>query len=332
MFDGRKRITSVIAALGISTLGASMLTTSPVFAEPDIDDVQVRVERLYHEAEQASERYNEVREELKSAEAQLDLLHADLERQKAKVDGVREQVASSVVSQYQGQALSSTTRVFLSEDPDAFLSQLSTVSAYNDQQAQMMAEFATQVKQLEMREEAAQRELAEIEKAKEQLAEEKAEIDAKAAEAESLLDELESEERARLAEAPSRSAARAPITNVAVSGSAGAAVSYALSQVGDAYVYGAAGPDAFDCSGLTMMAWAQAGVSLPHSSSGQMGSGTPVSQSELQPGDLVFYYSPVSHVGIYIGNGQIVHAANPSTGVQVTGVTSMPYSGAVRPG
>ena len=332
MFDGRKRITSVIAALGISTLGASMLTTSPVFAEPDIDDVQVRVERLYHEAEQASERYNEVREELKSAEAQLDLLHADLERQKAKVDGVREQIASSVVSQYQGQALSSTTRVFLSEDPDAFLSQLSTVSAYNDQQAQMMAEFATQVKQLEMREEAAQRELAEIEKAKEQLAEEKAEIDAKAAEAESLLDELESEERARLAEAPSRSAARAPITNVAVSGSAGAAVSYALSQVGDAYVYGAAGPDAFDCSGLTMMAWAQAGVSLPHSSSGQMGSGTPVSQSELQPGDLVFYYSPVSHVGIYIGNGQIVHAANPSTGVQVTGVTSMPYSGAVRPG
>jgi cell wall-associated NlpC family hydrolase len=332
VFDGRKRITSVIAALGISTLGGSMLTTSPVFADPDIDDVQVRVERLYHEAEQASERYNEVREELKSAEAQLDLLHADLERQKAKVDGVREQVASSVVSQYQGQALSSTTRVFLSEDPDAFLSQLSTVSAYNDQQAQMMAEFATQVKQLEMREEAAQRELAEIEKAKEQLAEEKAEIDAKASEAESLLDELESEERARLAEAPSRSAARAPIRNVAVSGSAGAAVNYALSQVGDAYVYGAAGPDAFDCSGLTMMAWAQAGVSLPHSSSGQMGSGTPVSQSELQPGDLVFYYSPVSHVGIYIGNGQIVHAANPSTGVQVTGVTSMPYSGAVRPG
>jgi cell wall-associated NlpC family hydrolase len=57
-----------------------------------------------------------------------------------------------------------------------------------------------------------------------------------------------------------------------------------------------------------------------------------VSQSELQPGDLVFYYSPVSHVGMYIGNGQIVHAANPSTGVQVTSLNSMPYSGAVRPG
>jgi cell wall-associated NlpC family hydrolase len=333
VLDGRKkRITSVIAGLGITTLGGSMLTTAPVFADPDIADVEARVERLYHEAEQASERYNEVREELKATQARLRSVQANLERQQEKVESIRQQVASSVVSHYQGQALSSTTQVFLSEDPDAFLSQLATVSAYNDQQSQLMADFATQVKQLEMREEAAKRELAEIEKAKKQLAQEKAEIDAKAAEAEELLDELEAEERARLAQAPSRSAAsRAPLTSAPVSGSAGAAVNYALSQVGDAYVYGAAGPDAFDCSGLTMMAWAQAGVSLPHSSSGQMGSGTPVSMSDLQPGDLVFYYSPVSHVGIYIGNGQIVHAANPSTGVQVTGVNTMPYSGAVRP-
>jgi cell wall-associated NlpC family hydrolase len=121
-------------------------------------------------------------------------------------------------------------------------------------------------------------------------------------------------------------------TNVPVSGRAAAAVNYALAQVGDSYVYGAAGPNAFDCSGLTMMAWAQAGVGLPHSSSAQQGSGTPVSSSSLQPGDLVFYYSPVSHVAIYIGGGRIVHAANPSTGVAVAGVFSMPYSGAVRPG
>ena len=93
-----------------------------------------------------------------------------------------------------------------------------------------------------------------------------------------------------------------------------------------------AGPDAFDCSGLTMMAWAQAGVGLPHSSGAQMGSGASVSQSQLQPGDLVFYYSPVSHVGIYIGGGQIVHAANPGTRVAIAPVNSMPYAGAVRPG
>ena len=334
MSDGRKRTTRAIAALAITTLGGSMLTTSPSFAEPDIDDVQARVDKLYHEAEQASERYNDVREDMESTQARLKSLRADLARQEAKVESVREQVASAVVSQAQGQGLSSTTQVFLSKDPDAFLDQLATVSAYNDQQGQMMADFATQAKQLELRKQAAQRELDEIAKAKKQLADEKAEIDAKAGEAEDLLDDLKAEERARMAEAnsASRSGTRAPIANVAASGRAGAAVSYALSQVGDAYVYGATGPDAFDCSGLTMMAWAQAGVSLPHSSSGQMGSGPAVSQSQLQPGDLVFYYSPVSHVGIYIGNGQIAHAANPSTGVQITGVNTMPYSGAVRPG
>lgn len=105
-----------------------------------------------------------------------------------------------------------------------------------------------------------------------------------------------------------------------------------MAQVGHPYVFGAAGPTAFDCSGLTMRAWGAAGVSLPHFASAQMSAGTPVSQSQLQPGDLVFYYSPVSHVGIYIGNGQIVDAENPSVGVKVSGVNTMPYAGAVRPG
>ncbi len=97
-------------------------------------------------------------------------------------------------------------------------------------------------------------------------------------------------------------------------------------------MYGAAGPDSFDCSGLTMAAWAAAGVSIPHSSSMQTEVGTPVSVSSLMPGDLVFYYSPISHVGIYIGNGQIVHAANPSLPVEVVPLTSMPISMAVRVG
>jgi peptidoglycan DL-endopeptidase CwlO len=328
VLDGRKRI-SVIAACGIATLGGSLLVAAPSSAEPDIEEVQARVDRLYHEAEQASERFNDARVELQRTQARLKSLRADLERQEQKVEDVRARVASTVVAQYQGQALSTTSQVFLSEDPDAFLDQLQTVTAYNDQQGQLMAEFANQIKRLELREAAAKRELAGLARTKEKLAKEKAEIDEKAGKAESLLDELEAEARAAR---PSRSSARPALTNVAVSGRAGAAVNYALAQVGDAYVYGAAGPDAFDCSGLTMMAWAQAGVSLPHSSSAQMSSGPSVSSDALQPGDLVFYYSPVSHVGIYIGNGQIVHAANPSTGVQITGVFSMPYSGAVRPG
>ena len=326
MTDGRKRTARVLATLCITALSGTMLVASPSNAEPDIDNVQSRVDKLYHQAEQASERYNNARLEMKKAQTRLTALQDDLDRQQTKVDDVRSQVAKAVVSQYQGQALSSTTQVLLSENPDAFLNQLTTVSEYNDQQSQMMADFAVQAKQLEMRQAAAQRELDRIAATKKELGQEKAEIDDKAAKAKELLGKLK--DRAASA---SRSGARAPV-NVPASGRAGAAVSYAMSQVGDAYVYGASGPSAYDCSGLTMMAWAQAGVSLPHSSSGQMGSGAPVSQSQLQPGDLVFYYSPVSHVGMYIGNGMIVHAANPGDGVTTAPVNSMPYSGAVRPG
>ena len=326
MTDGRKRTARVLATLCITALSGTMLSAAPTYAEPDIGSVQSRVDTLYHQAEQASERYNNARLEMSKAQTRLTALQDDLDRQQAKVDDVRAQVAKAVVSQYQGQALSSTTQVLLSENPDAFLNQLTTVSEYNDQQSQMMADFAVQAKQLEMRQAAAQRELDRIAATKKELGQEKAEIDDKAAKAKELLGKLK--DRAASA---SRSGARVPV-NVPASGRAGAAVSYAMSQVGDAYVYGASGPSAYDCSGLTMMAWAQAGVSLPHSSSGQMGSGAPVSQSQLQPGDLVFYYSPVSHVGMYIGNGMIVHAANPGDGVTTAPVNSMPYSGAVRPG
>jgi cell wall-associated NlpC family hydrolase len=126
--------------------------------------------------------------------------------------------------------------------------------------------------------------------------------------------------------------ARRPPPPPATSGSIGArVVAYALAQVGDAYVWGAAGPSSWDCSGLTMRAYAQVGVWLPHSSSAQSRMGRPIAASALQPGDLVFYYSPIHHVGIYIGGGMIVNAENPSVGVTITGLYSMPYSGAVRP-
>ena len=102
-----------------------------------------------------------------------------------------------------------------------------------------------------------------------------------------------------------------------------AAVDTALAQVGDRYVFGAGGPDAFDCSGLTQYAYAAAGISLPHSSRMQSQMGTAVSRAELQPGDLLFFYSPVSHVAMYIGNGQMVHASTSSQPVKVVSIDSM---------
>ncbi|MBZ5734316.1 C40 family peptidase [Nocardioides sp. TRM66260-LWL] len=318
---------------------AGLIPAQSAQAKPSVESVQARVDALYRQAEQASERYNDARLQLSELQQDLRLLRADQRRQARGLQSARAQVRDSVVRQYEGQGLSAVGEVVVSRDPSAFLDQMATMASFDDIQQQLYSSYATQAEALRLRTAAAQDRADRLAALKKGLADDKRTIDDKLAEAKALLGDLKAEQRAavvsrdqpRVGGAPSSASTAVP-KNVPVSGRAGAAVSYALAQVGDAYVYGAAGPNAFDCSGLTMMAWAQAGVSLPHSSSAQYASGTKVAPGDLQPGDLVFYYSPISHVGIYIGNGQIVHAANPSTGVAVSPVFSMPFSGAVRPG
>ena len=341
MNDGRKRSTALaILLIAVGSLG--LHTATPAAAEPDIDTVKQRVDRLYEQAEKASERYNAARDQLKASEVRLKALNADLTRQRHLVKDMRDEVATMVVEQYQGEGLSTASQVVFSSDAESFLDNLNAISSYNSQRSQVVREYGVQLKQLKLRKSAADDQVAALTKTREVLKDEKAKIDDKAAKAKALLGKLKEKERLELLRqqrlaaaqaaqaAPAAPAPAAP--DVPASGRAGAAVRYAMAQVGDAYVWGATGPSAYDCSGLTMMAWAQAGVGLPHSSSAQQGAGRRVAESDLKPGDLVFYYSPVHHVGMYIGNGMIVHAANPSSGVQVAGLHSMPYMGATRPG
>ncbi|RMI29579.1 C40 family peptidase, partial [Streptomyces triticirhizae] len=126
-------------------------------------------------------------------------------------------------------------------------------------------------------------------------------------------------------EARAAGAAEAPTARAA------AAVGFALAQLGKPYGWGSTGPDSFDCSGLTLASWGAAGVSLPRTSYAQATAGPRVSRSQLAPGDLVFYYPDNSHVALYIGNGQIVHAARSGTPVRLADVDSMPFNGATRP-
>ena len=333
MLNGRKRTISrpfgvVLSGLALAAVvGVVPSTSTPAQAEPNIDDVKSRVDSLYHQAEQASERYNNAKLELKELRHDMASLKADQRRQDDRLGAVQSEVKDSIVRQYEGQSLSAVGQVVVSKDPKAFLSQLSTMSAFDDMQGQLFDDYSSELKALDIRRQATEKRAAEVAATQKKLAAEKATIDKKFAEAKSLLGKLEAQQREALT---SRSTTRTP--SVPASGNAAAAVQYAMAQVGKAYVYGAAGPDAFDCSGLTMMAWAQAGVALPHSSSAQYSSGPHIAESDLQPGDLVFYYSPISHVGMYIGNGMIVNAENPSAGVKVTSLHEMPYVGAVRPG
>lgn len=117
------------------------------------------------------------------------------------------------------------------------------------------------------------------------------------------------------------------------SGKGAEAVAFAKAQIGKPYVFGATGPNSYDCSGLTMAAWRAAGVQLDRTSEAQFHDGIPVSRDQLQPGDLVFFYdsSAPSHVGIYVGNGTIIHAPHPGASVEYTKLSYMPYVGARRP-
>jgi len=348
-------------------LGGLLLVPSPGSADPTgphaaasahltISQVQTRLATLNREADRATESYNTARVDVQQARARMTGLQADLGRQRTHVATLRREIVASALSDFQATGGLSTSASFLvAKHPSDFLNALASNAVVEHQQAGMLTRLTQQQNLLGVQEQQASRELTAIAADRRALAAQKVTIEKKIAAAKRLLGSLKEKARLRLlalqraaaqtvVTPPSRGDVRPPsgsqtqtqpqqhAPSPPVSGRASIAVSTALAQVGKPYVYGAAGPYSFDCSGLTMYSWAAAGVSLSHASSVQSGQGVPVSISDLQPGDLVFYYSPVSHVAMYIGNGQVVHAPHPGAYVEVVPLYSMPISWARRVG
>jgi cell wall-associated NlpC family hydrolase len=335
-------------------LAATMATTGVVaapaaIAAPNLEQVRQQVQDLESKAETATERYNQARNELADVQQTLATLKAKVRRERKELRSILGSVDDLARATYTSGGIDTSLQVLLAEDPNEFLAQAAALDQI--QQGQASALRRTQTTRLRL----AQSEAAVADKeriasrARKNMSDSKKEADSKLAEAQSLLNNLEQKQRDRLA-AMARAERQAAISAAAAasaaisassgsggSGSAGGgytgggraarAVQYALSQVGDRYVAAAAGPSAFDCSGLTMQAWRQAGISLPHYSRSQYSTTRRVPLSQAQPGDLVFYFgSGAHHVGMYIGNGKMVHAANPRTGVVVTSVLGPWYS------
>lgn len=165
----------------------------------------------------------------------------------------------------------------------------------------------------------------ELEGKREQLEQERRDLDRQVKEVEERVNAFTPEERARW------EAKNGPVAlNVPPSAYGNGVVAAALAKIGSPYGWGSAGPSAFDCSGLMFWSYAQNGKSIPRTSQAQLAGGTRVSLSELQPGDIVGYYPGVTHVAMYIGNGQVVHASDYGIPVQVVPLNSMPIQGAVR--
>lgn len=327
MPDGRTHRHAHRAAVLLTTIAATVglgiATAGPAAAtRDDIGASQARVERLSSQADVAHRRHQTARTRLTGVQNLLGTLDTTIHRQQRLMDDLRAQVAGSVVGEYEAAGAASAPARALTPDAEILLTNITMVSQDAGPRADALAQTNVSLERLGLRRAAVLGQLPALAGREKTLRTREHASGARAAAASATLERLQ-RQAARLRE-------RAAAERTAQLG--GPVLAYAKSQVGKAYVYGAAGPDAFDCSGLTMMAWSQSGVSLPHSSSAQYASGRHISESELQPGDLVFYYSPISHVGLYIGNGQIVNALNPGAGVRVSGLHDMPYSGAVRPG
>ena len=317
MPDGRKKNHARKAAViitSLTTVGLGLATASPAAAAPDtndIDAVQARVDRLSEKAAAAEQRHDKAQTRLTGTRTRLDRLTDEIKRHRRIMDDMRAQVASSVIDEYDAIGGTSVPASPMTTDSEVLLTNVTVVSEDTGRPGDAMALSNARLQQLNQRRTAVRDQVAMLAGLERNLRVHQQKVDSRAASAEAVLEDLEAKRIEALG---------------------GPAVAYAKAQVGKSYVWGAAGPSSFDCSGLTMAAWQQAGVSLPHNSGAQYAAGKQISESELKPGDLVFYYSPISHVGIYIGDGQVVNALNPGSGVQISGLHDMPYSGAVRVG
>ncbi|MEV2262969.1 C40 family peptidase [Streptomyces anulatus] len=324
------------AATAGSVTGAGAAPTEPA---PTATQVKAKVDRLYHDAEVATEKYNGAKEEAATATRAVDALVDEAARRTARLNTARHALGSLATAQYRSGTLDPAVQLALSSDPDAYLQRASYLDRAGDRQNGLLRGIRRQVSQITRVKARADQEAERLAARRADLREHRTEIRAKLADARKLLDTLTADERAayeRDADArhgggPShadRSAGRVPVA--APDSRAAQAIAFAHGAIGKPYVWGATGPNAFDCSGLTQAAWKAAGVSLPRTTYTQINAGARIPRSQLAPGDLVFFYSGISHVGLYIGGGQMIHAPRPGAPVRIAPVDEMPFAGATR--
>jgi cell wall-associated NlpC family hydrolase len=319
------------AALALTAGIAVTLAPVPASAAPATTErARQTVATAGEQLQAIAEQVNQATEAAAAHQAAAAAAGAAADQAQVAVDALAPQLRAIALSGYTGSTRSRIAAFLTSGSADDLIEQMSTLdqlAAHADGVVAQVAVARDAARQAQAAAAAAQAaaeaSLADLEGQKKVLEEQMAGYQADLAQL-SATDQTLVQNVVAGPEVSTPSAAPAPTA------AAGVAVQTALAQLGDRYVAGASGPDAFDCSGLTMYAYAAAGIPLPHSSRAQSTMGVRVARADLHPGDLVFYYTPVSHVGIYIGNGQMVHASVPGRPVAVTSVDKSGYDWAVR--
>ncbi|MEU3182876.1 NlpC/P60 family protein [Streptomyces sp. NPDC006923] len=325
-----------VTVLTATAAAAVALTSQAAHADPkpSKSDVKEKVDKLYEDAEKATEKFNGAKEEQGKLEKQVDALQDKVARGQDELNELRDGLGSMASAQYRTGGIDPAVQLFLSSDPDSYLAKASTLDQVSAKQAETLQQIQAKQRSLAQERQEAQEKVKDLADTRKELGKKKDEVKAKLAAAQKLLNTLTAQERAALADDESRASratSRADLGNaVPASQRASAAFAAAQSKIGTPYVYGASGPSSFDCSGLTSWAYAQAGVSIPRTSEAQANAGTRLSQSQLQQGDLVIFYGDYHHVGFYAGNGQVLHAPKPGAVVRYEAIGNMPFQFGVR--
>ncbi|GAA1265327.1 C40 family peptidase [Sphaerisporangium rubeum] len=327
MFDVRNR--RIPAAAG---LAAALLLVFQAGAaadpRPTVAQARARLAQLNDKADATVERFNAISEKYKASKKKYERLNQEYAAEQAKVDDLRESVVSAASGMYQYNGLSSVVGIVSDADPDGLLAGLAVAGQVSAGQAQTLTDFDKATKGLRVRRANAKTAYDELGDLLGDVAKEKKKVEKLVGEQEALLRRLNQFN-------PGNPSSKGVTYDGPASGSARKALQFAYAQVGKPYRYGATGPGAYDCSGFAQASWAAAGVKLPRTTYQQWawGASRRVSMNALEPGDLIFS-NGLGHMGIYAGDGKMVHA--PRTGDVVKIVTLSSYGtsrfvGAVRP-
>ena len=308
---------SVAAGVSLATAGglATLASTAGAAPKPTMHQVQKMVNKLTAEENVAVQEYDQSAQQLSNAKQRLALVNRQVREDQAKFSAMREQVATIAATAFENGTMTQMGALLTSDKPQAVLNQASVLLQLSSDRSAQIKQFIATAAQLAGAQQMAKRAEQGIATLESRRLDRKKSIGRTLGKQKAILATLTAAQKQQVTSSSLGGGGTTTATNpVPVSGAAGQAVAYVYSKLGDPYVYGATGPNSFDCSGLVQAAWASAGVSIPRTTYEQVAALPAVSTSNLQPGDVLFF-SGDSHEAMYVGNGYIIDA--PQTGQDV---------------
>ncbi|WP_329039583.1 NlpC/P60 family protein [Streptomyces sp. NBC_00178] len=334
-------LTAPVQAMAAPVPEPTPTASAPTAGGKTLEEVRQEIDTLYRKAGAATDAYNLAEEQAEKQSGEIVRLTKAITEGRTRIAELKDRAGAQAREQYRSGGLPPGAQLVLSGDPYFFLDGINQARQGQQATKGMLTELEQAQEDLETYTQDANLNWEKLEAGRVKQAKAKKSIDAQIAEAKKIESQLAKEEQARLLQLEKDAASTAQAAWLSsgalddidreASASGKAALAFATAQIGKPYVWGAEGPGSYDCSGLTSQAWAAAKRPIPRTSQEQWRRLPHIPIHDMRPGDLIIYHSDASHVGMYVGDGSIVHAPRPGRNVTLAGAGSMQILGVVRP-